>query len=60
MVASRPGTKVIFMSGYTQNIEVRIAGEGDIPLIAKPFSAEDLGRQVREILDSARERPAAN
>ncbi|MHC5055235.1 MAG: PAS domain S-box protein [Planctomycetota bacterium] len=60
IVASRPGTKVIFMSGYTDSIEVRGVGEGDIPLIAKPFGEEDLARLVREVLDSARERPAAN
>jgi PAS domain S-box-containing protein len=56
VVASRPDTSVIFMSGYTDNVEVRGAGAGDAPLVTKPFGEEDLVLMVREVLDSARER----
>ena len=60
IVAGRPDTKVVFMSGYTDNIEVRGMGGGESPLLPKPFSAEDLALMVREVLDSPQERRAAN
>ncbi|RMG58539.1 MAG: PAS domain S-box protein, partial [Deltaproteobacteria bacterium] len=48
-----PGVKVLFMSGYTENI---IAHEGLIQeglhFISKPFSAASLWKKVREVLDS--------
>jgi PAS domain S-box-containing protein len=48
----RPDTKVLFMSGYHQDL---IANQGvldeDVSLIEKPFSAEDLLRKVRDVLD---------
>jgi len=60
IVAGRPETKVVFMSGYVDNVEVRGIGGGETPLLPKPFGAEDLALMVREALDSERERPAAN
>ena len=48
----RPDTKVLFMSGYHQDL---IVNQGvideDVSLIEKPFSAEDLLRKVRDVLD---------
>ncbi|MBW1959793.1 MAG: hybrid sensor histidine kinase/response regulator, partial [Deltaproteobacteria bacterium] len=48
----RPGIKVLYMSGYTDNA---IAHHGildkDINFIQKPFSPNDLARKVREVLD---------
>ncbi|HUP76150.1 MAG TPA: PAS domain S-box protein [Acidimicrobiales bacterium] len=48
----RPEIKVLFMSGYNQDL---IANEGvldeGVSLIEKPFSADDLLRKVRDVLD---------
>ena len=48
----RPGTKCLFMSGYTNEIITRhdILEEG-INFIQKPFSAGDLGKSLRRVLD---------
>ena len=49
---SRQGTKVLFMSGYTDDelLESQIAA-GEISFLAKPFTAEDLALSVRKVLD---------
>jgi PAS domain S-box-containing protein len=48
----RPDTKVLFMSGYNQDL---IVNEGvldnGVSLIEKPFSSDDLLRKVRDVLD---------
>ena len=53
LTASRPETKVLFMSGYTDDI---IAHHGvlepGVTLIQKPFAAGVLGTKVRELLDA--------
>jgi len=48
----RPGVKVLFASGYTDNIIVRhgVLEEG-IHFIGKPFSVHALARKIREVLD---------
>lgn len=47
----RPGTKVLFMSGYTSNV---IANRGvlekGVHFIQKPFRMKDLARKVREAI----------
>ncbi|MHB9113689.1 MAG: PAS domain-containing protein [Thermoleophilia bacterium] len=47
-----PGIRVLFMSGYAADV---IAGRGALngaaDLLEKPFSPEELGRKVREVLD---------
>jgi two-component system cell cycle sensor histidine kinase/response regulator CckA len=47
-----PTTRVLFMSGYSKNVIVHkgVLDEG-VNFIAKPFSADDLLRTVRDILD---------
>jgi PAS domain S-box-containing protein len=47
------GIKVLYMSGYSQDIIVHqgILEEG-VNLIEKPFAAQNLLRQVREVLDA--------
>lgn len=49
---TRPGTKVLFVSGYTENV-VTLTGQLDaeISFLQKPFNYEVLGKKVREILD---------
>jgi PAS domain S-box-containing protein len=51
--ASNPKLKVLFMSGYTDDM---IASHGvlagETQLIQKPFTAEALGRKLRSVLDA--------
>ncbi len=50
----RPETKVLYISGYTDNLlALRSSVAGSLPLLQKPFTPEGLTRKVREILDSA-------
>ena len=53
LTKTRKALKVLYMSGYTDDVIVR-HGELDpgIPFLGKPFTAEDLTRKVREVLDS--------
>jgi YesN/AraC family two-component response regulator len=54
VVRIRPGIKVLYMSGYTDDA---IVHHGTLApgthFIAKPFSAETLTSKVREVLDQA-------
>jgi CheY-like chemotaxis protein len=49
----RPGTRVLYMSGYNDDTIVRqgILTEG-AAFIQKPFALEDLARRVRRVIDS--------
>jgi PAS domain S-box-containing protein len=50
----RPGIRVLFISGYTDDAVVSdgvLEGQGEF--LEKPFTALALGRRVRQILDSA-------
>lgn len=49
---SRPEAKVLYMSGYSENL-VSHQGilDADVALIEKPFAEESLLQRVREILD---------
>jgi PAS domain S-box-containing protein len=46
-----PGTRVLLMSGYTENALVREGGLDGVRLLAKPFRKGDLAHAVRETLD---------
>ena len=49
----RPGVKVLFTSGYTDNPAMRqVVGERGAPFIGKPYQITELRRRVREVLDS--------
>jgi YesN/AraC family two-component response regulator len=49
----KPALKVLFMSGYTDDM---LAGHGvlarETQLIQKPFTAEMLGKKLRDVLDA--------
>jgi PAS domain S-box-containing protein len=50
--ALRPGLRVLFMSGYTDDVilQHRLLEQG-IALLQKPFTADAIARKVRETLD---------
>ena len=48
----RPGLKVLYMSGYTGGAIAHLGElESDAAFLQKPFPAETLARQVRDVLD---------
>jgi two-component system, cell cycle sensor histidine kinase and response regulator CckA len=51
LVEARPGTKVLYLSGYTEDA---IVSEGSIEagtaFLQKPFTLQNLSRKVREVL----------
>ena len=52
VTAMRPGTQVLYMSGYTDSaIGHHGVLEPGIAFLQKPFSADDLTRKVRALLD---------
>ncbi|HEV8463135.1 MAG TPA: PAS domain S-box protein [Gaiellaceae bacterium] len=54
VTAMRPGTQVVYMSGYTdQAIGHHGVLEAGMAFLQKPFSADDLTRKVRAVLDGS-------
>ena len=51
--AQRPGLRVLFTSGYTDDmiLQHRLL-EKDVALLQKPFSRDSITRKVREVLDA--------
>jgi len=50
----KPGIKVLFMSGYTDDAVLHFGGlEPGVEFLQKPFSAEELAHRVRSLLDGA-------
>jgi PAS domain S-box-containing protein len=58
LVSSRPEMKILYMSGYTEDVVAHrgILEEG-VAYLAKPFAPESLGRKVREVLAGERVKP---
>ena len=53
MEKSRPGLKVLFASGYTDDALIRQGVRGaEVEFIGKPYSPSDLLRRVRKILST--------
>jgi signal transduction histidine kinase/ActR/RegA family two-component response regulator len=52
--AKSPGTRVLFMSGYTDNVVLRHGIlEGEFEFLEKPFSADRLAAKIRQVLEAA-------
>ena len=52
LLERRPSLKVIYMSGYTEeSITHHGVLNAGIAFVHKPFTAETLGRKIRETLD---------
>jgi PAS domain S-box-containing protein len=52
VLASRPITRVLFMSGYSHDVTLHQGVlEKNVKLIDKPFSSDELLRTVRDVLD---------
>jgi CheY-like chemotaxis protein len=50
--SSRPGLKVLYMSGYTSDAVVRHGvHDAEVAFVQKPFTSATLARRVREALD---------
>jgi CheY-like chemotaxis protein len=52
LVARRPGLRVLYASGYAENV---LLSEGrlteKVAFLEKPYTPDDLARKVREVLD---------
>jgi len=54
LTTARPDLKVLYMSGYTEETMVQHGMlSGEITLLQKPFSKDDLLRRVRDAMDSS-------
>ena len=54
IAASDPGTRILYMTGYSAHPLVQAgAANGAIDILHKPFTAEELLQKVRETLDAA-------
>jgi two-component system cell cycle sensor histidine kinase/response regulator CckA len=50
--AERPGIKVLYISGYTDDAFIHQSGlPADVPFLQKPFTGDGLLRKVREVID---------
>jgi len=55
LVKTSPDTKVIYMSGYPDQVSALHGVETEVPFLQKPFSPSTLARKVREVLESRAE-----
>jgi two-component system, cell cycle sensor histidine kinase and response regulator CckA len=50
--ASRPGLRIVFMSGYTDALPEGVAALGATAFVQKPFTLEGLSGKIREVLEA--------
>jgi PAS domain S-box-containing protein len=54
LLAQRPSLRVLFMSGYADDVALRDSVvQGDVMFLAKPFTPTELAERVRSVLDGA-------
>jgi two-component system, cell cycle sensor histidine kinase and response regulator CckA len=49
----RPGTRVLYASGYADDAVIRHGVTDGVPFLQKPFEPDDLVRRVRELIERA-------
>ena len=55
LTALRPDMKVLFLSGYADDVVVRHGFiDEDMPFLEKPFTRDGLVKKVHEVLDQAK------
>jgi DNA-binding response OmpR family regulator len=54
LLAARPGLRVLYVSGYSQDAMRQGAPGAEHDLLPKPFTPDQLAAKVREILDRSR------
>jgi two-component system, cell cycle sensor histidine kinase and response regulator CckA len=53
LLVARPGLKVLYVSGYTDNVVVRQeVQDRSVAFLQKPYTPSSLARKVRDVLDS--------
>jgi FixJ family two-component response regulator len=52
VLATRPDTKLLFMSGHTQDVILKKGVKAGTPFLQKPFAPNALADKVRAVLDS--------
>jgi CheY-like chemotaxis protein len=58
LMLSRPGTKILFISGYADDVVLRAGiSRMGTPFLQKPFSLKELGRAAHELMNSEVSRP---
>jgi two-component system cell cycle sensor histidine kinase/response regulator CckA len=50
--ATRPATKVLYLSGYAEDAVATPLAESPKAFLQKPFTLQNLSRKVREVLGS--------
>jgi CheY-like chemotaxis protein len=56
ILKQRPGTAVVFLSGYTEEVISQTDGIVGFTLVEKPYTAETLLRSIRRTLDESSSR----
>jgi DNA-binding NtrC family response regulator len=58
LLAARPGLKVLYVSGYTDNLLVHQEVEDrSVAFLQKPYTPSSLAQKVRDVLDSVPDSP---